>query len=98
MCVWGTTPEEAEQKADIVRTPKDYVDRSENLAHAFDARLCRVHDAGPGLIQLELVRADILAAPSRRCPSIPLRSFQPELAGQWAGVSGFSGARAGERA
>jgi DNA segregation ATPase FtsK/SpoIIIE, S-DNA-T family len=51
------------------QAPKDYADRSENLAHAFGARLCRVHDAGPGLIQLELVRADTLADP---IPALPV--------------------------
>ena len=53
------------------QAPKDYADRSENLAHAFGARLCRVHDGGPGWVELELVRTDTLADP---IPALPVSS------------------------
>lgn len=45
------------------QAPADFADRSENLAHAFGARLCRVRDVAPGVLMLELVRADTLADP-----------------------------------
>jgi len=54
------------------QTPAHYADRAEHLAHAFGAYLCRVHDAGPGLIVLELVRADTLAAPVPALPVNPV--------------------------
>jgi S-DNA-T family DNA segregation ATPase FtsK/SpoIIIE len=63
------------------QAPKDYADRSENLAHAFRARLCRVREMGPGLLRLELVRADTLAAP---IPALPV-SPRVNLAGLSAG-------------
>ncbi len=55
------------------QAPKDYADRSENLAHAFRARLCRVREIGPGLLRLELVRADTLAVP------IPALAVNPRV-------------------
>ncbi len=42
--------------------PADYADRVENLAHGFGAILCRVRSAKPGLVVLEFVRRDALAA------------------------------------
>ena len=54
------------------QAPKAFADRSENLAHAFGARLCRVHEAGPGLLVLELVRADTLAEPIPALPVNPV--------------------------
>ena len=45
------------------QAPADFADKSENLAHAFGARLCRVRDIEPGMLVLELVRADTLADP-----------------------------------
>jgi S-DNA-T family DNA segregation ATPase FtsK/SpoIIIE len=43
------------------QAPDDFADRADNLAHAFGAELCRVRDAGPGLVTLEFVRADTLS-------------------------------------
>ena len=39
-----------------------------NLAHAFGARLCRIRAAAPGVVVLELVRADTLADPIGALP------------------------------
>jgi DNA segregation ATPase FtsK/SpoIIIE, S-DNA-T family len=50
------------------QAPADFADRTENLAHAFGARLCRVRDAVPGVLVLELVRADTLADPIGAIP------------------------------
>jgi len=50
------------------QAPADFADRSENLAHAFGARLCRVRDIAPGVVLLELVRADTLANPITALP------------------------------
>ena len=43
------------------QAPADFAAKAENLAHAFGARLCRVRDVAPGIVMLELVRADTLA-------------------------------------
>jgi DNA segregation ATPase FtsK/SpoIIIE, S-DNA-T family len=51
------------------QSPADFVTRAENLAHAFRVQLCRVRDAAPGLLVLELVRADTLADP---IPALPV--------------------------
>ena len=51
------------------QAPADFADRPENLAHAFGARLCRVRDLAPGVLVLELVRADTLADP---IPALPI--------------------------
>src|ERR1700678_3953205 len=59
------------------QSPADIADRTENLAHAFGTELCRVRDAGPGMVVLELVRADTLADP---IPAFPLPS-SADLAG-----------------
>ena len=48
--------------------PADFEARAENLAHAFGARLCRIRAAAPGVVVLELVRADTLADPIRALP------------------------------
>ena len=45
------------------QAPADFADRADNLSHAFGARLCRVRDAAPGALVLELVRADTLTDP-----------------------------------
>ena len=50
------------------QAPADFAERSENLAHAFGARLCRVRDIAPGVLVLELVRADTLADPIGALP------------------------------
>ena len=50
------------------QAPADFADRAENLAHAFGAELCRVRELGPGMITLELVRADTLASPIGALP------------------------------
>jgi DNA segregation ATPase FtsK/SpoIIIE, S-DNA-T family len=49
--------------------PADFADQAEGLAHGFGVHLCRVRPAAPGLIALELVRRDALAAP---VPALPL--------------------------
>jgi len=51
------------------QAPADFEGKSENLAHAFGARLCRVRDLAPGVLVLELVRADTLADP---IPALPI--------------------------
>jgi DNA segregation ATPase FtsK/SpoIIIE, S-DNA-T family len=55
--------------ADLVRvrlvsgqSPKHFTDRAEALAHGFGARSCRVRTAQPGMVVLEFVRRDALAA------------------------------------
>jgi DNA segregation ATPase FtsK/SpoIIIE, S-DNA-T family len=50
------------------QAPGDFADRATTLAHAFGAELCRVRELGPGLITLEFVRADTLAAPFGALP------------------------------
>ena len=59
------------------QAPADFEARSENLAHAFGARLCRIRDAAPGVLVLELVRADTLADP---IPALPITG-EVDLAG-----------------
>jgi S-DNA-T family DNA segregation ATPase FtsK/SpoIIIE len=51
------------------QAPDSFADRTQNLAHAFGAQLCRVRDARPGLVTLEFVRADTLAD---SIPALPL--------------------------
>ncbi len=53
------------------QSPDDFADRAVSLAHAFGAELCRVRDAGPGLVHLEFVRADTLADPIAALPVPP---------------------------
>src|SRR6266566_134883 len=50
------------------QAPADFEARAENLAHAFGARLCRIRSAAPGVVVLELVRADTLADPIGALP------------------------------
>ena len=50
------------------QAPADFEARAENLAHAFGARLCRIRNAAPGVVVLELVRADTLADPIGALP------------------------------
>ncbi len=50
------------------QSPADFTDRADNLAHAFGAQLCRIRERGPGVIALELVRADTLADPLGALP------------------------------
>ena len=50
------------------QAPADFEARAENLAHAFGARLCRIRGAAPGVVVLELVRADTLADPIGALP------------------------------
>ena len=59
------------------QAPADFEGKSENLAHAFGARLCRVRDLAPGVLVLELVRADTLADP---IPALPIAG-EVDLAG-----------------
>jgi DNA segregation ATPase FtsK/SpoIIIE, S-DNA-T family len=58
------------------QTPADFADRAANLAHAFGVELCRVRELGPGMVTLELVKADTLAVSIPAMP-YPLR---PNLA------------------
>jgi S-DNA-T family DNA segregation ATPase FtsK/SpoIIIE len=51
------------------QAPEAFADRSQNLAHAFGAQLCRIRDSRPGLVTLEFVRSDTLADP---IPAIPV--------------------------
>ena len=51
------------------QAPADFEARAEDLAHAFGARLCRIRAVGPGVLVLELVRADTLADP---IPALPV--------------------------
>jgi len=50
------------------QAPGDFADRAENLAHAFGVQLCRLRSAAPGLVTLELVRADTLSEPIAALP------------------------------
>ena len=59
------------------QAPADFEARTENLAHAFGARLCRIRAAAPGVVVLELVRADTLADP---IPALPIGG-EVDLAG-----------------
>src|SRR6266700_7482231 len=59
------------------QAPADVEARAENLAHALGARLCRIRAAAPGLVMLELVRADTLADP---IPALPITG-EVDLAG-----------------
>ena len=51
------------------QSPKAFADRAEELAHGFGVRSCRIRTARPGLIVLELVRRDALAAV---IPALPI--------------------------
>ena len=50
------------------QAPADFEARAENLAHAFGARLRHIRAAAPGVVVLELVRADTLADPIGALP------------------------------
>jgi S-DNA-T family DNA segregation ATPase FtsK/SpoIIIE len=50
------------------QAPADFEARTENLSHAFGARLCRIRGDVPGVLVLELVRADTLADPISALP------------------------------
>lgn len=54
------------------QAPQAFADRTQNLAHALGAQLCRVRDARPGLVTLEFVRSDTLAAPIHALPIEPM--------------------------
>ncbi len=54
------------------QAPQAFADRTQNLAHAFGAQLCRVRDARPGLVMLEFVRSDTLADPIGALPVDPV--------------------------
>ena len=51
------------------QSPAEVADRADNLAHGFGALLCRVRSARPGMVVLELVRRDALAA---IIPALPI--------------------------
>jgi DNA segregation ATPase FtsK/SpoIIIE, S-DNA-T family len=55
------------------QSPKLFADRAEALAHGFAAHSCRVRTARPGMVVLEFVRRDALAAviPALPIPPVP---------------------------
>ena len=70
----------AGQCADLVtvrlvsgQSPTLFADRAEELAHGFGAHSCRVRTARPGMVVLEFVRRDALAAviPAMPIPGVP---------------------------
>jgi S-DNA-T family DNA segregation ATPase FtsK/SpoIIIE len=50
----------------------DFAARADNLAHGFGAMLCRIRNASPGALVLELVRRDALAA---IIPALPIPAW-----------------------
>jgi DNA segregation ATPase FtsK/SpoIIIE, S-DNA-T family len=50
------------------QSPEVFADRAEAIAHGLGAHLCRIRPVAPGLIVLELVRRDTLAAPVAALP------------------------------
>jgi DNA segregation ATPase FtsK/SpoIIIE, S-DNA-T family len=54
------------------QAPEAFAERTVNLAHAFGAQLCRIRDARPGLVTLELVRSDTLGDP---IPALPVHPY-----------------------
>jgi S-DNA-T family DNA segregation ATPase FtsK/SpoIIIE len=61
------------------QSPADFADRAEGLAHGLGVHLARVRPVAPGLIVLELVRRDALAASFPALP-IPERADLAALA------------------
>jgi S-DNA-T family DNA segregation ATPase FtsK/SpoIIIE len=57
------------------QAPDAFADRTQNLANAFGAQLCRIRDARPGVVTLEFVRSDTLAEPIPALPIDPLVRF-----------------------
>ena len=55
------------------QSPKAFADRADALAHGFGVRSCRIRTAKPGMVVLELVRKDALAAiiPALPVPAVP---------------------------
>ena len=53
------------------QAPHAFADRTQNLAHAFGAQLCRVRDARPGLVTLEFVQRRHPRRPDRRASRRP---------------------------
>jgi S-DNA-T family DNA segregation ATPase FtsK/SpoIIIE len=55
------------------QSPKAFADRTGELAHGFGVHSCRIRTARPGLVVLELVRRDALAAviPALPVPAVP---------------------------
>ena len=51
------------------QSPKAFADRAEELAHGFGVLSCRIRTAPPGMVVLELVRRDALAAV---IPALPI--------------------------
>ena len=51
------------------QVPADWERAAEGLAHAWGAQSCRVQVSGPGVVALELLHADRLAAP---VPALPI--------------------------
>jgi S-DNA-T family DNA segregation ATPase FtsK/SpoIIIE len=64
------------------QAPQAFADRTQNLAHAFGAQLCRVRDARPGLVTLEFVRSDTLADPIPALPVGPVVNLGAMPAGR----------------
>jgi S-DNA-T family DNA segregation ATPase FtsK/SpoIIIE len=52
------------------QSPDDFAVRADNLAHGFGAIACRIRTAFPGVVIVELVRRDALAAASPHCRSL----------------------------
>jgi S-DNA-T family DNA segregation ATPase FtsK/SpoIIIE len=54
------------------QSPQAFADRAAELAHGFGVRSCRIRTAKPGLVMLELVRRDALAAviPALQVPAV----------------------------
>jgi S-DNA-T family DNA segregation ATPase FtsK/SpoIIIE len=64
------------------QAPQAFADRTQNLAHAFGAQLCRIRDARPGLVILEFVRSDTLADPIGALPVDPMVNLAALPAGR----------------
>jgi S-DNA-T family DNA segregation ATPase FtsK/SpoIIIE len=58
------------------QSPKLFADRAEELAHGFGAHSCRVRTARPGMVVLEFVRRDALAAVIPALPIPPVPNLQ----------------------
>ena len=65
------------------QSPKLFADRAEELAHGFGAHSCRVRTARPGMVVLEFVRRDALAAV---IPALPIPAVRICGRCRWAGA------------
>jgi S-DNA-T family DNA segregation ATPase FtsK/SpoIIIE len=69
------------------QSPADFADRAEGIAHGLGVHLCRVRPIAPGLIVLELVRRDALAAPIAALPIPEHVDLAAVPLGRWAPTS-----------